>query len=208
MGSIMPTAASRSRAMVAAVVLGTALSAGGSRSAAAELREQASRKVDPAGPPPEAVRDIGRYCQACWRNARLPADKWADCTQQVYVRLLERVPPHNWLQALADDDGDDRREFLRAIDTVKKRAQRDRRFADLAADVADRPAAGIGRDDREALWQAAAVLTARQRRIVELTADGWATPDIASVLNTTAERVSDEKYKAVRKLRAELGVDG
>jgi RNA polymerase sigma factor (sigma-70 family) len=202
----MPNAASRSRAMVAAVVLGTALSAGGSRSAAAELRERAGKTVELDGPPPEAVRDIGRYCQACWRNARLPADKWADCTQQVYVRLLERVAPQNWPQALADD-GEDRREFLRAIDTVKKRAQRDRRFADLTPDVAEPTHNTISRDDREALWQAANVLTARQRRIVELTADGWATPDIADVLNTTPERVSDEKYKAVRKLRAELGVE-
>lgn len=201
MGSIIPTAASRSRAMVAAVVLGTALSAGGNRSAAAELRDSTARRD---GPSEDAVRDIGRYCQACWRNARLPADKWADCTQQVYVRLLERVAPQNWTQAL-QADGEDRREFLRAIDTVKKRAQRARRFADLTPDVADRrPEAGY---DREAVWQAAAVLTARQRRIVELTADGWATPDIASVLNTTPERVSDEKYKAVRKLRVELGVE-
>ncbi len=204
MGSIMPTAASRSRAMVAAVVLGTALSAGGSRSAAAELRDHAARRDDPAGPSEEAVRDIGRYCQACWRNARLPADKWADCTQQVYVRLLERVAPQNWTQALAAE-GADRVEFLRAIDTVKKRTQRARRFADLTPDVADRQAqAG---HDREAMWQAAAVLTDRQRRIVELTADGWATLEIAAALNTTPERVSDEKYKAVRKLRVELGVE-
>lgn len=193
--------------MVAAVVLGTALSAGGNRSAAAELREKVSKQVDQAGPPPETVRDISRYCQVCWRNARLPADSWADCTQQVYIRLLERVAPQNWPQALAAD-GEDRREFLRAIDTVKKRAQRTRRFADLTPDVAERNVSSTTQDDREALWQAAAVLTARQRRIVELTADGWATLEIADALNTTPERVSDEKYKAVRKLRAELGVEG
>jgi DNA-binding NarL/FixJ family response regulator len=51
------------------------------------------------------------------------------------------------------------------------------------------------------------VLSDRQRRIVELSADGWAVPDIAAELRTTPERVSDEKYKAVRKLRAELGVE-
>ena len=206
MGGIMPTAASRSRAMVAAVVLGTALSAGGSRSAAAELVGRSSRQAGPAEPCPEAVRDIARYCQACWRNARLPADKWADCTQQVYVRLLERVPPTQWPTTLTAET-DEHREFLRAIDTVKKRAQRAKRFADLSPDVADRRPAGVEPHDREALWQAAEVLTDRQRRIVELTADGWATPDIATALNTTPERVSDEKYKAVRKLRAELGVD-
>ena len=64
------------RAFVA-VVLGTALSAlaGGEASAATRT-----------------VTDISRYCTACWRNARLPADRWDDCTQEVLVRLLERVP--------------------------------------------------------------------------------------------------------------------
>jgi DNA-binding CsgD family transcriptional regulator len=193
--------------MVAAVVLGTALTAGGNRSAAAELQQRANRQAVPSGPCPDAVRDIGRYCQACWRNARLPLDRWADATQQVYVRLLERLAPQNWSAAL-HAEGADRREFLRAIDTVKKRVQRDRRFADLTPDVADKPTAGVSPDEREAVWLAArSVLTDRQRRIVELTAAGWATPDIAAELNTTPDRVSDEKYKAVRKLRAELGVD-
>ena len=52
------------------------------------------------------------------------------------------------------------------------------------------------------------VLSPRQRKIVELSADGWAVPDIAAELETTPERVSDEKYKAIRKLRTHLGVDG
>ena len=56
-------------------------------------------------------------------------------------------------------------------------------------------------------FAANAVLSPRQRRIVEMSAAGWAVPDIASELNTTPERVSDEKYKAIRKLRTHLGVD-
>jgi DNA-binding NarL/FixJ family response regulator len=51
------------------------------------------------------------------------------------------------------------------------------------------------------------VLSDRQRRIIALSADGWAVPDIAAELRTSPERVSDEKYKAVRKLRTHLGVD-
>ncbi|HEY3790016.1 MAG TPA: hypothetical protein VGL71_14245, partial [Urbifossiella sp.] len=62
----------KSRAMMVAVVLGTALSAGSA---------QAS-----AEPNAKAVQDIGKYCQTCWRNARLPADRWQDCTQEVFVR--------------------------------------------------------------------------------------------------------------------------
>ena len=44
-------------------------------------------------------------------------------------------------------------------------------------------------------------------RIVELSANGWAVPEIAVELRTTTERVSDEKYKAIRKLRTHFGVD-
>src|SRR5438132_74029 len=53
---------------------------------------------------------------------------------------------------------------------------------------------------------AAEALSPRQRRILELTADGWPVPEIASELKTTVERVSDEKYKAIKKLQHAFGV--
>jgi RNA polymerase sigma factor (sigma-70 family) len=202
MRNFIPSAAARSRSMMVAVVIGTALTAGDGQAQA------------PAGPPvsaadSDAVRDISRYCQACWRNARLPADRWDDCTQQVFSRLLETVDANKWATLLKTED-DDRREFFRAIDAVKKRTQRARRYADLTPDVAD--ARGrfddTLRDQREVLNRAAnEVLSPRQRRIVELTAGGWGVPEIAQELGTTTERVSDEKYKAIRKLRNHLRVD-
>ena len=48
---------------------------------------------------------------------------------------------------------------------------------------------------------AAEVLRPRQRRLLDLTADGWTVPEIAAELKTTPERISDEKYKAVKKLQ-------
>ena len=51
------------------------------------------------------------------------------------------------------------------------------------------------------------VLSERQLRILELSADGWAVPEIATELKTSPERISDEKYKAIRKLRVHLGTD-
>src|SRR6516165_5717973 len=74
----------------------------------------------------QAIADMGRYCTTCWRNARLPADSWTDCTQEVFRRLLERVPSGSWDQVLRAE-GAERREFLRAIDAVKKRTQRARK---------------------------------------------------------------------------------
>jgi RNA polymerase sigma factor (sigma-70 family) len=183
--------------MMVAVVLGTALAAG-----------SGTAKGATAEPNPKAVQDISKYCQTCWRNARLPADRWQDCTQEVFIRLLERVEVAKWETVLKDDETAERREFVRAIDATKKRVQRSRKFTGLTPDVPDyrsRNESGV-RDDRAAVAKAAnEVLSARQRRILELTADGWAVPEIATDLGTTVERVSDEKYKAIKKLQHYFG---
>ena len=208
MGSIMPSTATRSRSMMVAVVLGTALTVGGSKAQAVTTAKSGSLTTS-ADAGPDVIQDITRYCQACWRNARVPADRWSDCTQQVFTRLLERVSVNQWDNVMHDET-EERKEFFRAIDAVKKRSQRQRRYSDLSVDVRDEHYRNSNslRDQRDALNLAAeVVLSPRQRKIVEMTADGWAVPDIAVELKTTPERVSDEKYKAIRKLRNHLGVD-
>jgi RNA polymerase sigma factor (sigma-70 family) len=181
-----------------AVVLGTALTALGA-APAAEARQAAVA----------AVNDLSRYCTTCWRNARLHPDCWTDCTQEVLCRLLERIRPDAWERVLAQD-GEERREFLRAIDAVKKRTQRGKKWAPIPPDgVVDRHDVQQRSlaDDREAVARAAAeVLSARQRRIVQLSFDGWSVHDIADALHAPPERISDEKYKAIRKLRQRLAV--
>ena len=51
-----------------------------------------------------------------------------------------------------------------------------------------------------------AVLTERQDRIVELWTHGWTVPEISQELGLPLARVSDEKYKAIRKLRGQLAM--
>jgi RNA polymerase sigma factor (sigma-70 family) len=188
---------SAARNVMVAVVMGAALATTPARAAGTTAKE----------PSAKAVTDITKYCQTCWRNARLPADQWPDCTQAVFVRLLERVEADKWGTVLVDSETAERREFLRAIDAVKKRTQRARKFAALSPDLPGRAVNNAARDDREAVAKAAAQhLSARQRRILELTADGWAVPEIAAELGTTVERVSDEKYKAIKKLQHAFGV--
>jgi RNA polymerase sigma factor (sigma-70 family) len=179
------------------MVLGTALSAFSPEQAAAQA----------PGAPLQTINDLGRYCTTCWRNARLPADLWGDCTQEVFARLLERVPTDSWEQALRAE-GEEHREFLRAIDAVKKRTQRARKFSgavESAADPRD-PRDRHLAEDREAVGRAAAaLLSPRQQRILQLSFEGWTVQEVGRELNLPVERVSDEKYKAVRKLRAYLG---
>jgi RNA polymerase sigma factor (sigma-70 family) len=60
-------------------------------------------------------------------------------------------------------------------------------------------------EDREAVRRAAnETLSPRQQRILKLSLEGWSVHEIGEELTLPVERVSDEKYKAVRKLRARL----
>jgi RNA polymerase sigma factor (sigma-70 family) len=184
--------------VLVAMVLGTALSTVAAPETAAARTPDATL---------QAIADINRYCTVCWRNARLDPTFWSDCTQEVLCRLLERVAPEAWNRILRED-GEERREFLRAIDTVKKRVQRSRKFLglnDLTADSRDQRERYLA-EERAAVRDAAArLLSLRQQRILEMSFDGWSVQDIATELDTPPERVSDEKYKAIRKLREHLG---
>jgi RNA polymerase sigma factor (sigma-70 family) len=183
----------RRQSMVVAMVLGTALTALAPSAAVAQ-------SADPA-----AIADISRYCTTCWRNARINPDNWSDCTQDVLIRLLERVTPAAWDRVLAAD-GDERREFIRAIDAVKKRNQRSRKYAELQPElVADRPVNQALADDRALVDRAAEeALTPRQQQILRMSFEGWSVDELSRELGIGPERVSDEKYKAIRKLREQL----
>src|SRR4029079_14700819 len=136
------------------------------------------------------VNDMSRYCSACWRNARLHPDYWNDCTQEVFSRLLQRVDPLAWENALRGD-GQERREFLRAIDAVQKRTQRLLRRLGQLNDVVSDFRDGTDRvrsEDRELVRQAAAeLLSVRQQRIIQLSLDGWSVHDIAGEMRLPAE---------------------
>jgi RNA polymerase sigma factor (sigma-70 family) len=181
-----------------AVVLGTALSALG--------QAPAMERAPAVGE--QTVSDLSRYCTACWRNAHLHPDCWGDCTQEVFRRLLERVPAGSW-ELVLGTEGDERKEFLRAIDTVKKRTQRQRRWSAYPSDCV--PDLREGRERRlqeetdHVRQVAAEVLSPRQQQILQRSFEGCSVHEIATELKVSPDRVSDEKYKAIRKLRQHLG---
>ena len=95
----------------------------------------------------------------------------------------------------------------RAIDAVKKRTQRARKATGCLDGVADRRElhTRLVEDERAAVREAAEeVLTSRQQRILQMSCEGWSVQEMADELQLPPERVSDEKYKAVRKLRSHL----
>ncbi|VTR97424.1 sigma-70 family RNA polymerase sigma factor [Tuwongella immobilis] len=151
------------------------------------------------------IDELTRYCTACWRNARLPEDRWSDCTQEVFTRLLETIDRERW-NTILRIEGPEQKEFYRAIDAVKKRVQRRRKETPIVADPASSPQREVNqRETWEQVDSAAKrLLSDRQRRILELSRDGWSVPEMAAEFATTPERISDEKYKAIRKLQREL----
>jgi DNA-directed RNA polymerase specialized sigma24 family protein len=158
----------------------------------------------------DVVRDIQRYCTVCWRNAHLDPGLWDDCTQEVCCRLLSKARAGQLdLNLVLAEDTPERRELVRAIDMVRKRVQRARRLQTL--DDQSTPAPDLDRRQRDRqelgeILEAArqAVLTPRQDRIVELWTHGWTVPEIGAALDLPLARISDEKYKALRKLEHHL----
>src|SRR5262245_6773041 len=86
------------RSVMVAVMLGAALSVADAKPARAESSDK-------------AIADIQRYCAACWRNARLSPESWPDCTQEVFNRLMQRVPVASWEKVLTLES-DERRECV------------------------------------------------------------------------------------------------
>src|SRR5271157_4878101 len=158
----------------------------------------------------DLVRDIQRYCTVCWRNARLDPTLWDDCTQEVCCRLLTKARAGELdLTLVLADDTPERRELVRAIDMVRKRVQRAKRSQPIDA----LPIVGMDYEHQHRqrlelgeILEAArqAVLSPRQDRILELWMRGWSVPEIGTELKMAVNRVSDEKYKALRKLEHHL----
>lgn len=165
----------------------------------------------------DQIRSIQRYCTTCWSNAKLDPGVWDDCTQEVCVRLLSKMREGivNWSGLLdneAGTDSPDRRELIRVVDTVRKKAQRLKRYLPLD-EVLDSPVAAASPEvdhcDRYALADLLRsardkVLTPRQDRIIELWSQGAGIAEIAREIGLKVPQVSDEKYKAIRKLEIAL----
>ena len=192
----------RSRTMMmAALVVGASISS--MMSSGADAKEIS----------PKAVADLSRYCTTCWRNARVPPDAWEDCTQEVLCRLLGTVPAKSW-EDLLKGEGEERQEFLRAIDAVKKRQQRAKKHGELPLDVADYRQPINSKSDLKTDFDPERVsrlaeekLSPRQQKILQLVVEGWNVHAIAGEMNMPEARVSDEKYKAIRKLQKHLRAD-
>jgi DNA-directed RNA polymerase specialized sigma24 family protein len=152
-----------------------------------------------------AIQQLERYCAASWRNAGIRRDEWDDYTQQALLELLESVSTDGLPVAIADAGSPERRELNRAVWRLVQRWRRaprsrsldERRVAARHEAPPDQPAPW-----EELLAAARGVVSPRQLAILELMGEGWRVAEIADRLGMPPSRVSDEKYKALSRIRA------
>ncbi|MHC4877467.1 MAG: sigma-70 family RNA polymerase sigma factor [Planctomycetota bacterium] len=155
---------------------------------------------------------VTAYCARSWQNAGIARQDWNDCTQEVYLRLLSRIRQKDLHRIFDDDESPERRELNRAIWATAQRWRRAPRPASLIeedtrperVDTWPEKMETLSRVER-AMDSGDTRLTPTQRQIVKRWTDGESISGIADALDMTPARVSDEKYKAVQKLRHHFG---
>jgi DNA-binding CsgD family transcriptional regulator len=165
---------------------------------------------------------LERYLSRAWYRAGVPAQQHDDSSQTVYVTLLQNWGSDRFDRMVSDigrfgvrevlsRDTADGPDFFRAVDTVKKRAQRERSFQPLddKADLVATP-----RDDgTSAGWRGALQeaidhsLSPREAALIYATLKGETPLEIAAQWGLAAKTVSNEKTRVIQKLRDSLVTD-
>lgn len=167
------------------------------------------------------LTQLNKYLNRAWFRAGIPVQLHDDSTQAVYVSLLQNLGRSRFDSLLSDigrngipnvlsretDEGPD---FFRAIDTVKKRAQREKTFQPIdSIDIAssttpDEDQAQLRGDLQEAITQS---LSPREASLINDTLMGKTPAEIASQWGVAPKTVSNEKTRVIQKLRDALVAD-
>ncbi|MDB5350929.1 MAG: DNA-directed polymerase specialized sigma subunit, sigma24 [Planctomycetota bacterium] len=177
----------------------------------------------PAANDPAAISSglsqLDRYLARTWSRAGISPQGADDCTQAVYTTLLQ-----NWgrnafdgllaevgtigIRATLSRDTPDGPDFFRAIDTVKKRAQREKSFAPLNEGANVAGSDGASESWRGALHEAIdRNLSPREAALIHATLQGETPAEIALQWGVAPKTVSNEKTRAIQKLREALVAD-
>jgi len=174
--------------------------------------------TEPADPESVAagLAQLDRYLGRAWARAGLAPQKHADCTQAVYLTLLESLGRAGF-DRLASEVGQlgirevlsretaEGPDFFRAIDMVKKRAQRERSPAPLDGDDVAAGRRADPDDWRSTLDEAIRrTLAPREAALIYATLEGHTPAEIAEQWGVAPKTVSNEKTRAFHKLREYL----
>ncbi len=163
---------------------------------------------------------LNRYLNHVWKRAGISDQQFEDCTQSVYLNLLERQGPSKFAQVVSEigTDGihqalpegtETRLDFFRALDATKKRVQRSERRISPLEDAERLPANDGSQlsliEDRQAVDEIAAkLLTPRESDWLRAFLDGRSPAEIAENDGVSAKTVSNVKAQVIAKLRDAL----
>ena len=164
------------------------------------------------------LSQLNKYLNKTWYRAGLPVQLHDDSTQAVYTALLQNMG-RDQFDSLVTDVGhwgvkdvfnretSDGVAFFRAVDMVKKRAQRERTYQSLeSVDVAgDDQHSGSSTTLRDALREAIQhTLSPREAALIQDTLMGKTPAEIANQWGVAPKTVSNEKTRVLQKLRSAL----
>jgi RNA polymerase sigma factor (sigma-70 family) len=161
------------------------------------------------------LSQLNRYLSRAWYRAGVPAQLHDDSSQAVYETLLKNLGRDRFdtmveeigrvgIRDVLSPETADGPDFFRAIDMVKKRAQRERSYVSLESmDVA----ASSQHDDIRSHWRETLheaidqSLSPREAALIHATLQGETPAEIASRWGVAPKTVSNEKTRVIQKLR-------
>jgi DNA-binding CsgD family transcriptional regulator len=160
------------------------------------------------------LSQLNKYLNRSWYRAGIPSQSHDDSSQAVFTSLLQSMGRQRFDAMLADvgqsgikdvfsRETSDGLSFFRAVDMIKKRAQRERVHQsldsfDVASTVRDRGTAGW----HDALQEAIAhSLSPREAALIQDTLMGKTPAEIAMSWGVAPKTVSNEKSRIFQKLR-------
>jgi DNA-directed RNA polymerase specialized sigma24 family protein len=206
----------------AALELADVLGSAGASSATATLTDPETTSARAAvSAAPEATVDfkaltsgltqLNKYLSRAWYRAGISPQLHDDSSQAVYATLLQHLGRdsfdslitdvgHSGIKDVFTRETSEGLAFFRAVDMVKKRAQRD--SLDVAGPI-DGPGAGGSR--RQALLEAIErTLSPREAALIRDTLMGKSPAEIADEWGVAPKTVSNEKTRVLQKLRLAL----
>ena len=163
------------------------------------------------------LTQLNKYLGRAWYRSGIPVQMHEDTSQAVFTTLLHQLGRdrfdalvsavgHSGIKDVFSKQANEGVAFFRAVDMVKKRAQRERIFQPLeVADVPQSRGDYESRARREALREAIdQLLSRREASLINDTLIGKTPAEIALHWGVTPKTVSNEKARVIQKLREAL----
>lgn len=163
------------------------------------------------------LSQLNKYLNRAWFRAGVLVQMHEDCTQAVYTTLLQHLGRdrfdalvsdvgHSGIKDVFSRETDEGLSFFRAVDMVKKRAQRERVHQPI--DAMDVPASSGTSETRawgDALREAIDhKLSPREASLINETLMGKTPAEIALHWGVAPKTISNEKARVLQKLRGVL----